>query len=516
MSFSSLTSMRLATAGNILLLPSELLDDVFARFDHVETLRNARLVCRVFESIYSARSIALREAVVVNALGSFNILSAALREVRVAAFLDVHNELEEYSFKEAFNGVTEDGVKDTEITWGEAKKLMVRADVCKRLEVEFSRRRKDRRTGRNSHLTPEESVRFRRAVCRVWVLSDVFRYYMSNYITEDWIFEVASRQTIFYSNFSDQDLYDINETVVWAAKEGRNDIQFSDESLIFERGPEQYLIEYENIGRSDLFGYDDYLNTFDWEGDINSQWEDRGLILEKGVPKGVRPLAEPIGSSDMCSKCNSADGLNLWNEQNWQYISSYLPFWDPIYMPEVLPQQLGLNQFETNLLRAYIEQPNGDFSAFNYALMSSFYESPYGHQHSPQIVGGPVPVYLILEELFNLQNEVNSTALVAAMAADGFATSLPNDWLCLNCLRTFVRSRYWIWWYDRKARGKVFGQSLKEDCWYGIDCPAQSDDLAHAEIYNHACLNTYTHRQARKLAYPITRSGHITAITPRP
>ncbi|KAH7106724.1 hypothetical protein BKA62DRAFT_765307 [Auriculariales sp. MPI-PUGE-AT-0066] len=129
-------------------------------------------------------------------------------------------------------------------------------------------------------------------------------------------------------------------------------------------------------------------------------------------------------------------------------------------------------------------------------LLDTLRYSPYLTQDDEMVVGGPIPIFRILEELFNLQNEVNSTALVAAMAADGFANVLPSDWLCLSCLESFAKARYWIWWYNTKARGRVLGYRSKEDCWFGIDCPIQSKSLVHAVRFNHVCLDTFEDRQA--------------------
>ncbi|KAH7106722.1 hypothetical protein BKA62DRAFT_213980 [Auriculariales sp. MPI-PUGE-AT-0066] len=501
MSFDRRISMDLNDARGIFVLPPEIVDVIFTRFDDIETLRNVRLVCRFCDSVYSAHSSALREAAVVNALGHEGILLPALREVRVSAYLDAENSPN--SFEDAFNGITEEGVKHIEITWKEAEKLMVRANVCQRLEIGYSRSCKDRQSGCDSRLTPEESLRFRRAICRAWVLSDVFRYCMEADLMEFWTFDeedrISARKTVFYSALSDQDLYDLNMVVEWTASDGDSS---NDLALIFETGPEQYLEGYENVDRSELTTSGDHDENFDWGSDIDHQWEERRVTLQNGVPNGVQPLIQPIGSDDMCSKCGLPAGLKLWNEQNWRYLSSCLPIWKPWSMPEFFPGVLGRNSFETKLLRAYIENPNRDFSTFNndYAFMSSPSQSPYSKQDSPEVLGGPILVHRILHELFNLSNQVDSSTLQASMAADGYYTTLPSDWLCLGCLRSFVKARYWIWWYDRKARGKVSGQGLKEDCWYGIDCRTQGHNAAHAGKLNHLCLNTYEERERRKRA----------------
>ncbi|KAH7106692.1 hypothetical protein BKA62DRAFT_684819 [Auriculariales sp. MPI-PUGE-AT-0066] len=498
--------MPLVSTRGIAALPTEVIEHIFMYFDDLETLCNAGLVCRFWASMYSARSLAIREAVAINALGHEDILLPALREVRVSAFLDGYDSPSDVSFDNMFNGITEENVKCTEITWKESKALMVRANILERLEVGFSRSRKDRLSGCNSRLMPEESLRFRRAICRAWVLSDVFRYSTENDLTEVWTFDdsdgVAARKAVFYSDLSNQDLYDLNEVVNWATSQGEGD---PEKWLLLEIGPEEYAEIYETVDRSNLCTSGEFDDMFDWDSDITHQWEERQITLQEGIPKGVQPLVQPIGNGDMCSKCGSPDGLELWNDQNWRYLSSDLPLWKL--------GELGRNSFEANLLSAYIRKPNTDFSAFQTAFGAS-HESPYGKLDDPEIVGsGPIPVYRILQELFSLPSQVNSTGLLTAMAADAFATTLPSDWLCLNCLRSFVKTRYWIWWYDTKARGKVSGQGLKEDCWYGIDCHTQVHSLPHATKLNHLCHNTFAERQARQRRQAIARSGGATAIT---
>ena len=122
------------------------------------------------------------------------------------------------------------------------------------------------------------------------------------------------------------------------------------------------------------------------------------------------------------------------------------------------------NDFEVKLFRAYIENPFADYSVgFSFAPVTK--TSPYGKQGDPDLPGGPISVARILKELFALPGEINNDSMKTYMSNAGFDTTQPQDWLCVNCLHKFVRSRLWIWWYNEKARGKVSGQGFKTDCW---------------------------------------------------
>jgi len=149
---------------------------------------------------------------------------------------------------------------------------------------------------------------------------------------------------------------------------------------------------------------------------------------------------------------------------DWPYLATRLQLWGH-WQNQFFAGSLSSNIFEIKLFRAYIESPFADYSSFSAGFASAITTSPYGKQGDPDLPGGPISVARILKELFALPGEINNDSMKTYMSNDGFDTTQPNDWLCVNCLHKFVRSRLWIWWYNEKARGKVSGQGFKTDCW---------------------------------------------------
>jgi hypothetical protein len=117
------------------------------------------------------------------------------------------------------------------------------------------------------------------------------------------------------------------------------------------------------------------------------------------------------------------------------------------------------------LLRYHIEQPLADTSQINFAFHTSSFDSPYTTHAAVDAPSGPIRVARILKELFALPNNVTSDELKQLMLTDGYQTILPSSLLCRDCLAKLVHARLWIWWYSEKARGRVIGNTLQDNCW---------------------------------------------------
>jgi len=118
-------------------LPVELIDRIFSSLSDVRTLYDTQFVCKWWRDIFNAHPANLRKAVAANILGSHLLLLAALRGVRVDAQFKDDKEFDDVPATLAVAG---SNLLETEITWQETRALQLRASVCARLEVCFSRR----------------------------------------------------------------------------------------------------------------------------------------------------------------------------------------------------------------------------------------------------------------------------------------------------------------------------------------------------------------------------------------
>ena len=134
---SSQMTQQLEPECAIFELPVEIVDRIFSSLSDVRTLYDTQFVCKWWRDIFNAHPANLRKAVATNILGSHLLLLAALRGLRVDAQFKGDNEFDDVP---ATLAVAESDLLETEITWQEARTLQLRASVCARLEVCFSRR----------------------------------------------------------------------------------------------------------------------------------------------------------------------------------------------------------------------------------------------------------------------------------------------------------------------------------------------------------------------------------------
>ena len=118
-------------------LPVELIDRIFSSLSDVRALYDIQFVCKWWRDIFNAHPANLRKAVAANILGSHLLLLAAMRGVRVDAQFKGDKEFDDVP---ATLAITESDLLETDFTWQELAALQLRASVCARLEVCFSRR----------------------------------------------------------------------------------------------------------------------------------------------------------------------------------------------------------------------------------------------------------------------------------------------------------------------------------------------------------------------------------------
>ncbi|EGN97470.1 hypothetical protein SERLA73DRAFT_184189 [Serpula lacrymans var. lacrymans S7.3] len=168
--------------------------------------------------------------------------------------------------------------------------------------------------------------------------------------------------------------------------------------------------------------------------------EPYGKDLEKLILDRVN------GENDKCRQCTSdyqwlpgiKQGVNLYNETNWDYLRGYIIADLQFHVPGKVLQ----NQSDKQL--------NQTLRNIDYAIL--------------------------MDEMFDSKK-------------DPYLNLSKQDWVCYDCLTELFRDTVLRWWLNRKRRD---GVTIKEDCQYGYDCSQQtySRGLEHAMRFNHLCEPT--------------------------
>ncbi|KZV84867.1 hypothetical protein EXIGLDRAFT_841878 [Exidia glandulosa HHB12029] len=474
-------------------LPLDVLARILTLTADYNTLRAAALSCKGLYAAYEAYPIGINKSVAFNLLPAA-VLAPALRAIRVGdelASISTSDNVEDIMHKH-----DEVRVFDTLLTSTECTALQSRACVVARIEVMFSRTFKDRTSVSSSRLSAGESELFQKALHRIWLFTQVIRHCYVDFPDEVGRDEVADfewRKDLLYANLSSQDLWEIETVLRWLYVACEDLKAFVDPDyvpIIVQVGPDGFinLFDKEPSEVDEVIPDIDEPLGFEWEEDIRAVLEERKFEVPGGVsrpesaPKGLNPLLQTVfGKDDMCASCSSKIGLALLNQTNWEY-NKWLRSFDRLQY--LLPHNLVSNTHERRTLTAYFKHP----------LQHMTKPTPTAD------TGSPISTLRVLRELFDLPNVVTSPRLQAHMLADGFSSMTPHDWLCPTCLVEFITRHLWIWWWNEKARGRVLGEPLREDCWYGYECRTQTHNFSHAQKLNHLCVNTNEERLAAKKA----------------
>ncbi|KZV84868.1 hypothetical protein EXIGLDRAFT_776117 [Exidia glandulosa HHB12029] len=465
-------------------LPLDVLARILALAADYNTLHAAALSCKNIYGAYAAYPTGIPKSVAFNLIPGA-ALAPALRAIRVG------NELESISLtsdkaEDIMDKHDEARVFDTPLTLAECAALQSRTLVASRIEALYSRRFKDRTSESSSRLLAGESEVFQKALHRIWLFTHVIRHCYVDYCDE--VADFEWREDLFYANLSSQDLWEIETIRRWLYVECE-DLEAVVEPdcvpIIVQVGPEGFIkiFNEEPYELDEAIGDVDQPIEFEWEEDILAVLEARKIDLpeDESAPKGLNPILQVVfGKDDMCASCSSKTGLALLNQTNWEYTR----WLRSLYQFQYLPPNLVHNNHERRALETY----------FRYPLQDVSIPTPTAN------TGSPISTLRVLRELFDLPNVVTSPRLQAHMLADGFSSITPHDWLCPSCLIDFITRRLWIWWWNEKARGRVLGEPLREDCWYGYECRTQTHNSSHAQRLNHLCVNTNEERLAAKRA----------------
>ncbi|KII92860.1 hypothetical protein PLICRDRAFT_487724 [Plicaturopsis crispa FD-325 SS-3] len=429
-------------------LDDDVIDRILASLPDHETLFSMVRTCKAVYSVYKTHPKSITRSVCKNIVGP------ALPQALLAA-CRYHHDIFGASLPEE-----KDELETGPISAEVGKALATNATTAWALEDLFSWRHKDR-TNKSSQLSCNESFRFQRALYRFWLFSDVFGVALNPYEMDDIELDTMhGAQSKFLKQFPTQELKELErvaaflrETVQWV-KKGFHADDFVDEIVgyalsvgprailetfrdqnfeaIFEASSTSGDAEEDNFSHSDIAEFffkalTPILKTRD------SKIPDTGLSYE-----GIL-LNDVAGRDDPCAHCGVPSGLRLWNETNWQFVG--VDIFTSRTIMTLLKGKLARNASEADQIFSTLE--SNMFVATMAAMM--------------ELRTGP------------------------------FADLTPQDWLCENCIREFLRAHLNAWWLDqRRKRGEV----IQDDCWYGWSCRTQVHRLPHAMKLNHFCKPT--------------------------
>ncbi|KAH9945585.1 hypothetical protein B0H21DRAFT_744377 [Amylocystis lapponica] len=415
-------------------LGHDLIDYILSLLSDFKTLSAAILTSSTSYNVFQAHPKSIVRAIAHNVVGPD--LRLAIRVV----YLD-----EDYSSPEDVPSEADIDVDD--ISRSVAEDLVSNAAAVQGLEDLFSLRYKDRMSS-TSTLSPVESLRFHRAVYRVWSWLRIAEYYLDEKGEEEFEFfrEEAQR---YLSGYTIDEVFEmqkarafLGETVQWTCHvyttlgycrypncEGRNVLmQVPPDILVGYR--QRIVYNLSEVFDADVEWTPAYINT------LNTRRVDQADAMTR-FDKAI--LDEVTGKQDACHRCQTVHGLNLWGRSTWPLLEGCLNLRG---VCNQLPGNLPQNVAETRMLLQHIRNTDPLQTMRNYVNM--------------------------LEELFDFE-------------ADPQGVWSKDEWYCLDCMCHLFKQRLWKWWLAKKRQLNI---PVNEDCWYGYNCRTQTHRHAHASRLN--------------------------------
>ncbi|KAF8892980.1 hypothetical protein BD779DRAFT_1508087 [Infundibulicybe gibba] len=405
-------------------------------FTFIPTLTSLLSMARTSRSMYSTfkiRSSSLLSAVAHNDVGPAWPQALLLAQYQSSPSLSAPN---------------------CKLTHDEIRILSRNAKVVRDLEDIFSWRHKDR-TKRVSQLSYEESWRFHRAIYRIWLVSFIcgdqsispLKQYKpmrgrppsENQLKQEEILRIFSSSELLQLRRAAVFLQSLLGWVLGA--QGKLCSTSIVDSCLFA-GPSVILKCHKDISMNafpfeQLAKEDVPFRGFIWQP-LKNVLEDRGEARQSSKAFEKTILDDVVGTNDKCEHCHSVNqavvgikqGVNLWNETNWDYLQGKLIL--DIHFR--IPGNLSRNETESALRETLV---NIDRST-------------------------------LLHEIF-------------ASRRAKYHSWTKKQWVCFDCLALFIEATLPFWWLDRKMKGRVGG---------GFDCARQvsRDGWNHAQDYNHLCV----------------------------
>ncbi|KAJ7251574.1 hypothetical protein C8J57DRAFT_1474442 [Mycena rebaudengoi] len=282
------------------------------------TLQSMILVSKAFHSVFQTHPKSITRAVAYNIVGP--TFPQALRLIRypywnpnrdgTAESLWTHNQ---HSDPDTMATTCPEEHGPSVITAEEKKMLQERSKEVETLEDIYSLTQKDR-TSRTSVLTPIESMRFRRAVYRIWHYS---RLFSADRFDSDELEDLGEDgRTAVLNEYPTDELQQLY-TVVRFMRGVLKGICHEEDNL------ENILDIILAVGPSAVSQAWEYRNREAIEDDIGfplyeldgGEEEDDPAVKTKWILDEVR------GANDTCSQCAGPGGLSLLTEANWHRLS---------------------------------------------------------------------------------------------------------------------------------------------------------------------------------------------------
>ncbi|TFK52504.1 hypothetical protein OE88DRAFT_1807395 [Heliocybe sulcata] len=429
----------------------DLADCVLRALPDFDSLSSVILVSRQIYDVFNRHPVSIVRSVAYNKIGPS--LPQALRLAR--------HKKDQY---DPVNWPPEAEVMNVPITVQERHIIARNAHIVSQLEDLFSWSHKNQ-FSTTSVLSNEESKRFHRAMYRFWLFADAFRPEYDDWDGETETFDGPKNS--FFQQLPDKtELYEfvrivqfLTETVRWVgAATGEvfnelagNAMHMADEmGFALSGGPRVILQMFKDKSGAPLLAITDPWETDSLPADftfiktsLSDVFQARNLKrpdwnsheMKKTILDEYEQYTRPC---HLCAKT----GDRLWSASNWPFLKGYAP---PLTFARSMKGNLTLNRHETNGLQQYLQRPTLCYASF-------------------------------MDWMFDNKD-----------TSGQYRDLTRDDWICQECLQTFVNSKLHLWWLERQ---RAEGMPVRtEDCWYGYNCRTQRY-YTHAMKLNHLCAPT--------------------------
>ncbi|KAJ6505363.1 hypothetical protein C8R45DRAFT_972466 [Mycena sanguinolenta] len=435
-------------------LPDDILGQIMTFCPNFETLQALILVSKAFHRVFHTHPKSITYKVARNVVGP--ALPQALRVVRYP-----YSGYSPANDPSVMATACPEDSNITILTAAEKTKLEENSLVVEKLEDVYSLLNKHR-TSQKSFLTAQESLRFRRAMYRFMLFSNIFpgSRYLSEEIEEleddaDPLFQkIYAQRTAILNEYSTVELQELLSASNFLLNVFDDAARTRNHALL-STGPSGALrtwqartcdgledeLDFNFLDDADRVPlYDGYVSL-----PLKKIWIARNLTVpneddeeEEDLEPASKWILDSInGADDTCSQCDSLGGLDLYTEANW------FRFFDRDTIADHLKERLTYNTTLTQPLKNL----TGRFS------------------ETPEFIGP------FISSLF-----IHRT--------DKFDGWEKEDSYCYVCLRKFVEEHLWRWLLAERVKN---GWTPPENCWYGWDCRTQTLNLEHASTKNHLC-----------------------------
>ncbi|KAH8100466.1 hypothetical protein BXZ70DRAFT_148044 [Cristinia sonorae] len=445
-------------------LPPDIVDRILTLLPNFRALSAAlRASKSLIYNVFLNHPLSITHAIAYNLIGP--ALPQALRIIQIKHWLD------EDGYHGFSNAAPEDEIiQACPLTRLIGEKLEEYADVASGLEDLFSLRFKNR-LSKTSLLTPQEALRFHRALYRTWACTVINAEVTDEDVTDDEEEDedqddddddpvdplTRCRVKIIYALLNDlstteiREVYDLvlflNLVARWVMCEQQvQHVAVTEPNIIW--------YAFSQGIPSDLTSF----NAGIWDGPRNidsalSQiWTERKVRSDRYLDTRSKAILEEVeGENAACERCGFVGGLELWGPTNlilWLRNTNVQELSSGIFLPGLLSNNRDITDWIKNSL-IFGRDDNGN-STFDF------------------------------EELMNGLVDIGNER-------EGAGRWSRDRWYCNDCVGELFRRFFWRWILLHKTKR---GETIHDDCWYGYNCRTMTHRLEHARKLNHLCIPT--------------------------